>query len=1693
MIVQLSKSEQTISQEDKERIAEIIRQQLYPKRSFLSYMGYIGAHAFGYGVAMYDNREMVFLRFKASGAAYKKGLYIYVLYDSGADEYVVEGIVTHSGIQKIVGEFAGLQASDLEQNILRITDGAKIKPTIINPDEQTKGRELVKVLKKIEDYAGISIAYRETDLNGNPKQYWMKILEPDVDKQRASDSLKIALATGKIEKSIMDGDIMPQDVVRMIKASGIEVPADMITLADIEVKHVPKQGYKMVEYINSLGIPEDTTEADVMKDAILPNPVDDTGVDPTYLLLFKAWFRSFNWKVSKKKINDYIEGVPSDRRGIYNRALNYFLRTEEITDTGEYYEKTKFQEIPKETQQFKKGGQIIEPTEQELAERWDKKKDHIMQLAGNIRKLRYNLTRDMKSEDEKVKLTALVIAIMDKTSERIGNASSAESGHFGISWLKKSHIKIDGNTIHLKYVGKSGVEHEKSFSDETIAIGLKWAIKKSPDQYVFTTSDGFKIRPDRVNRFLSDYSVSAKDIRAFSANKYILDKLKDAEEAPEQKDREKIFRDAVKYAAQKVGHGAATLKKHYLIPELEKAYIMRGELLDISDFYKTGGMIKMEDGGQIYQGGSGAGIFIIAKKTGRGLLLRRSELVSEPNTWAFVSGEIDGDETPEQTVLREAEEEIGGVNLIALKQIHVFKAANADFTFYNYLGLVEDEFVPQLNQENTEHMWIDIESLPAGIHFGVAEVFDTVDVMDEVISLYAEEPMEMAKGGNILLAPNGKPSNLNSEQYRLVRTPEFIAFFGNWLTDPENASKIVDINGEPLPVFHGTDKSFTVFKETPDAAFGYHFSGKKEYSESYGNVLEVFLNAKNLYRTTEDAVNSGSGLVPREAFENGYDGWCIAYSDGTSDYAVFHPEQIKLANGSNTTFDSSNPDIRFEKGGVIVYGGGGINEDIPVEVLEKIKEKFGFDKFKQIGVGLFGTAFKINNNMVAKVTSDLDEYTYAKKIVGRQNKHIADIYGVYHFEYNNRRYAVIIKEYCKMDKADVNDLIDKFDISTNNKVSLSYLSSEYIAGQIPKDEFNKYIDSYIKSGLGRESLIRDWAEMVAEIKSYRIYVKDFNAGNIGFKKSGNLCMIELGLGGNRSSIKMDKEDKLIFADGGDIDKHDMYSKWKTLVNMTPSELKAFYDSEEGKAAGLSATAAHEHGIHYGRESARWILKMKDTKVEDWTPEMWEWAKRQISFISRMKGNAGSLRDESGAKTRKLTSLLIWGHNPEKMANGGAVTKGLVDIPEEAQLFIDIISDNPEIASSSRYKKILYDNYGIDFDAINNDDKYIDDASLHDVKTQNDFLSFDKWLKYGKIISEKRGFINPTAFDNAMSIGVSDEKLLEISKKLEFDLVKIPYIERGSGSGDVARVEGNTLKYAFMDAYYLAHELGHIFSHKYNVHGWQSLMATNAPTKYGNTNQGEAFAENFAIYFIAPDWLKSKLPLVYHELDVHIPNLWKDEIREVLNNGQGDMSNGGGSGVIQSESDITFEFGGDINNDLGAALFYLDTETDYKIYSAQRDKKKLGLNYRVTKYQKKIMENENIGYYSDAQLLQLAKDNGFGKLQETPLEKMIYAEAVKCGDLECDGAVRVLHYALNKNNVPHYVFQGTVELDDKKIPLHYWIGLYDGRIVDFKAKMWLGDDAPNGIFFADKSAAKYDGMVVDLPVSEFVYLILTKEI
>jgi predicted RNA methylase len=291
--------------------------------------------------------------------------------------------------------------------------------------------------------------------------------------------------------------------------------------------------------------------------------------------------------VCKKAVGDNtIKEVSGSDRQIVS-AINQEAGCNEIESGGSITKNGK-------TTKFKLGGKTAKE-EKILEARWEKKKSALEHLSNNIRRLRHNITTDLSSDNEKKQLTALVVGVMDKTAERVGNETSKENGHLGITGLQKKNVTVLGNAIHLKYTGKSGVKHQYSFSDKRISKALKRAIKNTPNNDIFTTTEGFKIKADRINRYLDKFGITAKDLRGYSANKWMVEKLKNVTPEETEYKRKRQFNKVLKSVAEKVGHGGATLRKHYLLPEIPEKFVLESKVVDLKSFYREGGDVPKKE------------------------------------------------------------------------------------------------------------------------------------------------------------------------------------------------------------------------------------------------------------------------------------------------------------------------------------------------------------------------------------------------------------------------------------------------------------------------------------------------------------------------------------------------------------------------------------------------------------------------------------------------------------------------------------------------------------------------------------------------------------------------------------------------------------------------------------------------------------------------------------------------------------------------------------------------------------------------------------------------------------------------------------------------------------------------------------------------------------------------------------------
>jgi len=166
----------------------------------------------------------------------------------------------------------------------------------------------------------------------------------------------------------------------------------------------------------------------------------------------------------------------------------------------------------------------------------------------------------------------------------------------------------------------------------------------------------------------------------------------------------------------------------------------------------------------------------------------------------------------------------------------------------------------------------------------------------------------------------------------ITESPAFKRWFGD--------SKVVDENGEPLVVYHGSANDIEAFQRgrgnliffspDPEFASSYAFAdANKQYMLDTGlaedeidnfddarrgaNITPAYISAQNIF--------DSKGMTYREAEnpeftaslrEQGYDGIWI-YEHGRKNLAVFDPSQIKSATGNDGSFDPSNPDIRYAR------------------------------------------------------------------------------------------------------------------------------------------------------------------------------------------------------------------------------------------------------------------------------------------------------------------------------------------------------------------------------------------------------------------------------------------------------------------------------------------------------------------------------------------------------------------------------------------------------------------------------------------------------------------------------------------------------------------------------------------------------------------------------------------------------------
>lgn len=139
-----------------------------------------------------------------------------------------------------------------------------------------------------------------------------------------------------------------------------------------------------------------------------------------------------------------------------------------------------------------------------------------------------------------------------------------------------------------------------------------------------------------------------------------------------------------------------------------------------------------------------SGALFYTLDTNRFLFLHRTQ-GKRANMWGLVGGTNEGLETPWEGLQREIQEEISVLpNIKKTLPLESFISTDEKFYFHTYLCIIENEFIPILNNEHDGYAWCSFSKWPKPLHHGLRNtlqskvnltkldtVFKTINLLDK--------------------------------------------------------------------------------------------------------------------------------------------------------------------------------------------------------------------------------------------------------------------------------------------------------------------------------------------------------------------------------------------------------------------------------------------------------------------------------------------------------------------------------------------------------------------------------------------------------------------------------------------------------------------------------------------------------------------------------------------------------------------------------------------------------------------------------------------------------------------------------------------------------------------------------------------------------------------------------------------------
>ncbi len=216
-----------------------------------------------------------------------------------------------------------------------------------------------------------------------------------------------------------------------------------------------------------------------------------------------------------------------------------------------------------------------------FTERNNKKKFHKMiEFGENYRKIMNSVKKDLYSEgDTKEKQIAMALMLVVDCGIRIGSEKyKNENDSFGATTLESRHVKVNGDTVSVDFIGKKGVQNKSKMRSKRLSRNLR--IKKktlNKDDPIFTYRKGncwYSLKSTHVNKYLKQFgNFSSKNFRTWVANLSFISEILKYENPNSATQKKKNINEAVRKTAHKLNNTPSVCKTNYIDPYLIELYL----------------------------------------------------------------------------------------------------------------------------------------------------------------------------------------------------------------------------------------------------------------------------------------------------------------------------------------------------------------------------------------------------------------------------------------------------------------------------------------------------------------------------------------------------------------------------------------------------------------------------------------------------------------------------------------------------------------------------------------------------------------------------------------------------------------------------------------------------------------------------------------------------------------------------------------------------------------------------------------------------------------------------------------------------------------------------------------------------------------------------------------------------------------